>query len=166
MFHQNQFLEFIQKMNIFKSFVRILLNKKRHNRKCVNGEEETGNDFANNMIQQALNMCGSSSAIHESVPEPIIEETYNEPQNVTSSVKPVEITKAEPKYFNDNGIQYKLEDGKMFKQAWKSVPDEQTDESGNIVYSNYRIINKETGKQIKSPKYIIEHLDWQPLDAQ
>ena len=154
-------------MNIFKSFVRILLHKERLNAqcKCISGEEETGNDFANNMIQHALNRCGSSS-IPESTSEPMYEESYVETPNVSTTVKPTEIIKTEPKYFNDNGVQYKLENGKMFKQAWKSVPDEQTDEVGNIVYSNYRIINKETGKQIKSPKYIIEHLDWQPLDAQ
>jgi hypothetical protein len=31
---------------------------------------------------------------------------------------------------------------------------------------SFKLINKDTGKQVKSSKYIIEHLDWQPLDAQ
>ena len=144
-------------MNIFKSFVQNLLNKKQRNSKCISGNEETGNDFANNMIQNALDMCSSTTNSVNNIQT----ETNVESQVISQQTDCIKI---EPKYFSDNGIQYKLENGKMFKQSWKPVSNEQTDEFGNIIYSKYRIINKETGKQMKSSKYIIEYLDWQPLE--
>lgn len=163
MFQQNLFLGFLRKMNIFKDFVRMLKLMFHHNQhnKCGNVEEDDTN-FANNMIQQALNMC--SNAVQTStLTEQQVNEVKPPAQQVVQQIEPV---KSETKYFNDDGIQYKFEDGKMFKQVWKPVPNEQVDGLGNIGYSNYRIINKDTGKQVKSSKYIIEHLDWQPLDAQ
>jgi hypothetical protein len=150
-------------MNIFKDFIRILKLKFHHNQHSKYGSaEEDDTNYANNMIQQALNMC--SNTVQTSTP---IEQQTNEVKSpVQQVIQQVEPVKSEPKYFNDDGIQYKLEDGKMFKQTWKPVPDEQIDSLGNIFYSNYRIINKDTGKQVKSSKYIIEHLDWHPLDLQ
>lgn len=140
--------------------LKLRFHHNQHN-KYGNAEEDDTN-FANNMIQHALNMC--SNTVQTSTP---IEQQVNEvkppAQQVIQQIEPI---KSETKYFNDDGIQYKFEDGKMFKQVWKSVPSEQVDSLGNICYSNYRIINKDTGKPVKSSKYIIEHLDWQPLDAQ
>lgn len=97
-----------------------------------------------------------------SVKQPVYTEQHS-PQPVKT--KPIEICDDNtPKYFTDNNIEFKLENGKLYKKCWQTIKPKQIDEnSKEIIFDNYRIINHETGKPIKNTRYTIQVLDWEEL---
>ena len=59
------------------------------------------------------------------------------------------------KFFEEDGMQLKLENGKLFKKSWTLLP---TDDNPEI-----RVKSKKTGKYIDLDKYIIEKLEWKEI---
>lgn len=119
------------------------------------------------------------------IPE-IVPENFGKPENIANNTQAIntevistdinkstefnnpikEQTTNSIKYFIDNGIQYKLDNGMMFKKVWQTVPiEEHMNEQGEKVFPEFRIVNKETGKQLKSNKYAVEQLIWKKLDS-
>ena len=128
-----------------------------------------GNKFLDNMIQKANAVA---SALEED--NSIQANNYNVSSNVSSS-QPIDnninnvtynnLNNISPKYFIDNGIQFKLENGQLYKKVWKSVQiEEYMNDEGQKVFPEFRIVNKETGKPIKSSKYDVQQLVWQLLE--
>ena len=62
-----------------------------------------------------------------------------------------------PKYFEESGMQFKLENGKLFKKTWVNVTDVERPE--------YRIISKTSNKAVSLDKYKIEKLEWVELPS-
>lgn len=127
-------------------------------------------DETNDIINNALHKC-SQQAKQDNANT--FANTQIFPDDFSQSCNKIRIPESETplcesdvKYFTDNGIKYKLENGKLFKQDWIQIQNMQEDENGNIVYPNFRIINKNSGKIIKSSVYIIEQLDWSPITEQ
>lgn len=64
-------------------------------------------------------------------------------------------TESLPSYFEDDGIQFKLENGILYKKTWETIILN-TDE--------YRCINKNTKKEVQLPeKYQIQHFCWKSI---
>jgi hypothetical protein len=101
-----------------------------------------------------------------------IEEQIQQNNSIKQQLEPAEVTtnnavvKKEPiKYFIDNGIQFKLDNGKLFKKVWQTVPiDAYMSEDGQKVFPEFRIINKETGKQVNTTKYNVQQLVWEAIN--
>ena len=121
---------------------------------------EDGNAFMNNMINIA------TESAEENNSEQIIESTpISEQQQTLSKPKNKQIQLSKPKYFTDNGIMFKIENNVLYKKCWEDVDlNDQTDENGNTIPANFRIINAETGKLFKSDKYKIQQLVWKSLN--
>lgn len=118
---------------------------------------EDGNAFMNNMINIA-----TESAEENNSSQPILpvqeEQSYIQPKHKQTP-------KSEPKYFTDNGIMFKIENNVLYKKCWEDVElNDTTDENGNVIPANFRIINAETGKLFKSDKYKIQQLVWKSLN--
>ena len=92
--------------------------------------------------------------------------TVETSKTITAIPRPNIAEAVTPKYFTDNGIMFKLENGVLYKKCWETVSlVETTDEAtGNVVLPEYRIINAETGKVFKSDKYTVQHLVWKELN--
>ena len=132
---------------------------------------ENGNDFANVIINSAIALGDSQEKQAEQARNaPQMNETKNT-VNMPTSIpilhgKPC-IIESGPRYFTDGGIQYKLEAGQLFKKIWKTVEiDESTNDKGEKVFPEFRIINKETGKTIKSDKYSVQQLQWEQIKTE
>jgi hypothetical protein len=106
---------------------------------------------------------------NDMIEEPLLNEpavTEQTPIVTATTDNNVQLKTKEPvKYFIDNGIQFKLDNGQLFKKVWQTVPIEPyMSDEGQQVFPEFRIINKETGKQINSTKYDVQQLVWEPLN--
>ena len=122
-------------------------------------EYANSNDFFNSVLNagkkigEGLNEEAPPAQPNKNIETNQLETTSNEtPQTFKSN------DSNEPKYFEDNGIKYKLENGILYKNNWISV-EELPDKD------NYRIVSNSTNKVISSDKYRIEKLDWKPLSV-
>lgn len=106
----------------------------------------------------------SNDIIELPLNEPVVTEQI--PIVTATTDNNVQLKEKEPvKYFIDNGIQFKLDNGKLFKKVWKTVPiDVYMSEDGQKVFPEFRIVNKETGKQVNTTKYDVQQLVWEALD--
>lgn len=141
---------------------------------------EDGNSFMENMIQKAtqyaeiMNESTDSNTFtsNESTDSnTFISNESTDSNTFTDSNKNLKFVNNEQnkknsvKYFIDNGIQFKLENGQLFKKIWETVPiTEYLNNSGQKVFPEFRIINKETKKPIKSTKFEVQQLVWKPLE--
>lgn len=146
-----------------------LINSKKF-KAIINGvfsdtDPGNGNTFLDNMIKNATEYAAAleeESKIQPEEPVNIVKQNCIPSTQISCIQQPT--PQSSVKYFIDNGIQFKLEDGQLFKKIWKSVPiEEYMNEEGQKVYPEFRIINKETGKPIKSIKYDVQQLVWTPL---
>ena len=129
---------------------------------AMNNTDMSGNDFMNQMINMAMAAGeeNNEQAANQSQPQNTV---YQEPtqnpqikQNTSNS---------EPKYFTDNGIMFKIENGILYKKCWESINlSEYTDDDGKTILPEYRIINLDSGKPFKSDKYGVQQLIWKPLN--
>jgi hypothetical protein len=129
---------------------------------AMNNTDMSGNDFMNQMINMAMAAGeeNNEQAANQSQPQNTV---YQEPiqnpqikQNTNTS---------EPKYFTDNGIMFKIENGILYKKCWESINlSEYTDDDGKTILPEYRIINLDSGKPFKSDKYGVQQLIWKPLN--
>lgn len=119
---------------------------------------EDGNAFMNYMIQSTIANTEKREALQqqkelaelkaEPIPtttQAVIGPAAAQPQQIPAAVN----------YFTDNGIEYKIENNILYKKDWQNVNSEK--------HINFRIINGETGKQIKNEKYVIQELVWTPV---
>lgn len=117
------------------------------------------NDFFQKMIQ-AGNTVGSMNAANENnkysnnmVPvktENIV--VGNTTQNINHLNTP-------PIYFTEGNIKFKLENNILYKQDWQSILDDSESKD------QFRIINADSGKLINNEKYIIQKLEWVPVNS-
>lgn len=145
-------------------------------------------NFIGNLIEYIKDIINSSSsqesnnASQLSLPETQINQIEQKQvqvqsqetnQNIQSTIqtqavqKKITIPEKQPeiKYFNDNGIQFKLENGQLYKKIWENVNlDITTDQNGNQIYPEIRLINIETNKPTKSSKIGVQKLVWKKLN--
>lgn len=113
---------------------------------------EDGNAFMNYMIQSAIANTEKREALQQQRELAELEAEPYPPQEASPMpVQPQQVP-APVNYFTDNGIEYKIENNILYKKDWQNVNSEK--------HINFRIINGETGKQIKNEKYIIQELVW------
>lgn len=64
-------------------------------------------------------------------------------------------TESLPTYFEDDGIQFKLENGVLYKKTWETI---------TLNTDEYRCVNKNTKKEVQLPdKYQIQHFCWKSI---
>lgn len=108
-----------------------------------------GNDFMNDMMNKAFRKASTNQIQREQ--EELAKKTTAE----SSAPQPAPVVQQEAKYFEDHGIKFKVEGGKIFKKVWVDIS------SGDG--AEYRIIRKSTGKVVSGDGLILEKLDWQEL---
>ena len=117
---------------------------------------EDGNAFMNYMIQSAIAKPEKREALQQQRELAELKaEKYTPPQEASPMPVQSQQVPATVNYFTDNGIEYKIENNILYKKDWQNVNSEK--------HINFRIINGETGKQIKNEKYIIQELVWTPV---
>lgn len=131
--------------------------------------------YLNNIVGNILNSLKFMEADEEDTltsTNEQIEEQIQQNNSIKQQLEPAEVTtnnavvkKESIKYFIDNGIQFKLDNGKLFKKVWQTVPiDAYMSEDGQKVFPEFRIINRETGKQVNTTKYDVQQLVWEAID--
>jgi hypothetical protein len=132
----------------------------------MNNSDMSGNDFMNQMLNVAMESAETNDLNNNSIQnhqQPINDTdiTPYQNQNTTS----IEIPQSTAKYFTDNGIMFKIENGILYKKCWESINlSEYTDDDGKTILPEYRIINLDSGKPFKSDKYGVQQLIWKPLN--
>lgn len=142
---------------------------------AAGGNVEDGNKFFDNMIASATAYAEQAAAAekedqhqHELLEKEKAKLRSNQ-QVAIDSKKTVSTTVnsniiVPVKYFIDNGIQYKIENNELYKKVWKPVEiEESMNDSGQLVYPEFRIVNKDTGKPVKSTKFQVQQLVWELL---
>ena len=129
---------------------------------AMNNSDMSGNDFMNQMINMAMEAGeeNNEQIANQSQPQnDIYQEPIQNPQIKQNTCN------SEPKYFTDNGIMFKIENGILYKKCWETINlSEYTNEDGKTILPEYRIINLDTGKPFKSDKYGVQQLIWKPLN--
>lgn len=157
--------ENIRKVLTEQEYKAILSNKNNRARMNVNMDIDddkysSGKDFYASMLKAATEQgSGESQENLVSTNTEIVTESQPVAKKISIPIEP-------PKYFTDNGVMFKIENGILYKKCWESVSlTETTDEkTGNIILPEYRIINTETGKEYKTNKYTVQHLVWKELN--
>lgn len=114
-----------------------------------NEKYQDSNDFFNSVISQVGNEeineveKNSISSIH------IETQSQNVTQNISNPTQQI----SEPTYFEDDGISFKLENGKLYRKRWQKI-----DECSNKM--EYRILRKRTGRECSKEDFEVEILDW------
>jgi hypothetical protein len=114
-----------------------------------NEKYQNSNDFFNSVISQVGNEGinedekNSISSIH------IETKSQNVTQNIPNPTQQI----SEPTYFEDDGISFKLENGKLYRKRWQKI-----DECSNKI--EYRILRKRTGRECSKEDFEVEILDW------
>lgn len=124
----------------------------------INDFQNISNEISNNNVQP---IC-----IENEIPQiNNSNTTVNLLSNNETTVKQISMGNEKPKYFTDNGIQFKLENGEIFKKVWEDVNLEpiKDEQSGEQIIPEIRLISKETGKPVKSTKFGIQKLVWKKL---
>lgn len=136
------------------------------------GQEEKGLHSANpNMLKKLYEDCGDEIVITRAYPDiqqpqPVIvapplnipllpvseEEIGLLPISPNIPVCPPQyqiLPKTETKFYNDNGVDFKIENGELYKKTWTDVD-----------MKNFRILNVDTNKEFKGKNQKIQILDW------
>ena len=154
----------------YKKFINSKQFKAINSSQNINStNSEDGNIFMENMIQKATQyaeiMNESTDSNTFTSNESTDSNTFTDSNKNLKFVNNEQNKKNSVKYFIDNGIQFKLENGQLFKKIWETVPiTEYLNNSGQKVFPEFRIINKETKKPIKSTKFEVQQLVWKPLE--
>jgi hypothetical protein len=69
-------------------------------------------------------------------------------QNTQTDIEP-------PRYFEDSGIQFKLEKGILYKKVWAEISSDDI--------NDFRIINVKTNKNVDRAKFKLEKLIWKKI---
>ena len=153
-------------------------------------QEQSGQAFFNSMLNAATAYAEQrekenqvqeqqQQRVQPQVQEPVQQNVQQRPEKQIISEQPAQFEQSvkqeipvkqqtiTSKIFVDNGIEFKLENGKLYKKCWRTIKARPIDEnSTEIVFDNYRIVNKDTGKPIKNRKYEIQVLDWELIQSE
>lgn len=128
-----------------------------------NDENISGKDFLQNSIKEAIKTAKGNIETpqsFESFPQQIS-------QNQKQIIQQQNIVQNKVQYFMDDGIQFKIDNGVLYKKVWETVPSEEyINSDGQVVKPEFQIIVKETGKKFNSTKYAIQQLIWKPVQSQ
>lgn len=134
------------------------------------GEDIDPNDFsnANDFFSSVMGAAiekgkaepeakAAEEAMEEEAP-PVQPQPVAGPQPIAEAGVPCQRTEAGPaKFFEEAGIQFKLEGGRIFKRSWVNVSDE--DEP------MFRIRVRKTGRLADEEKFLLEKLEWVEIKA-
>lgn len=107
------------------------------------------NDFFNSVMNAAISKEASKSVAEKPVideqPQPMIVEN-------NTKVAPIKKEVESARFFEEAGIQFKLENGRLFKRSWVNVSDDDMPQ--------FRIKVRKTGKLADEDKFVLEKLEW------
>lgn len=115
-----------------------------------NEKYQDSKDFFNSVISQIGNEEINEDEKNSISSIQFETQCHNVTQNV-SNTSPPQIS--EPTYFEDDGISFKLENGKLYRKRWQKI-----DECSNKM--EYRILRKKTGRECSKEDFEVEILDW------
>lgn len=120
------------------------------------GEIQEANIVANNSSSSSLDLMSQNDLSNQHIEQQEQKIIKIEPKAVQSlqcnSIEP-------PKFFEESGIKFKLENGKLYKKSWHTIDLEAVNTD-----IEYRIKNKTTGKPINSDKYELQKLEWEIIN--
>lgn len=138
----------------------------KHSNSMYQQNNEDGNRFLDNMIEQATNFAQAKE--QDKANEQFVEEVELQPQPIQqqNQKQMVIVQNNVPTLeFEDNGIKYKVEGNHMYKKVWKPVLINPNDPKTNdeVIDGNgeFRIISNKTNKEVDYSKYSLQKLDWQ-----
>ena len=127
-------------------------------------DDMSGKDFLQNSINEAMNVAKGVQKTQE-VSNVISEQQFQHAQ--ASPIIQQNIVQNKVQYFMDDGIQFKIDNGILYKKVWETVQiEEYQNNEGQIVKPEFQIIIKETGKKLNSTKYAVQQLVWKPIQTQ
>ena len=127
-------------------------------------DDMSGKDFLQNSINEAMNVAKGVQKTQE-VSNVISEQQFQHAQ--ASSIIQQNIVQNKVQYFMDDGIQFKIDNGILYKKVWETVQiEEYQNNEGQMVKPEFQIIIKETGKKLNSSKYAVQQLVWKPIKTQ
>lgn len=127
-------------------------------------DDMSGKDFLQNSINEAMNVAKGVQKTQE-VSNVISEQQFQHAQ--ASPIIQQNIVQNKVQYFMDDGIQFKIDNGILYKKVWETVQiEEYQNNEGQIVKPEFQIIIKETGKKLNSSKYAVQQLVWKPIQTQ
>lgn len=119
-------------------------NQRQNSEQSVDESTNESGDFVTNALNN-LTAMNEDVVIDENVPQNV---DMNNNNNIVKN------TNLCPKYFSAGGDEFKLENDILYKKVWATVKN--SDE--------FRIVKSDTGKPIKSDKYLIETLVWKEVE--
>ena len=127
-------------------------------------DDMSGKDFLQNSINEAMNVAKGVQKTQE-VSNVISEQQFQHAQ--ASPIIQQNIVQNKVQYFMDDGIQFKIDNGILYKKVWEIVQiEEYQNNEGQMVKPEFQIIIKETGKKLNSSKYAVQQLVWKPIKTQ
>ena len=127
-------------------------------------DDMSGKDFLQNSINEAMNVAKGVQKTQE-VSNVISEQQFQHAQ--ASPIIQQNIVQNKVQYFMDDGIQFKIDNGILYKKVWETVQiEEYQNNEGQMVKPEFQIIIKETGKKLNSSKYAVQQLVWKPIKTQ
>ena len=134
--------------NVPQEYIHSILSVSEFNAKFnTNIKEQSA------QIQEQMNNNLNSQVYTDKVPN------YNTQVNnilqQTTFTETTTKTESLPTYFEDDGIQFKLENGVLYKKTWETI---------TLNTDEYRCVNKNTKKEVQLPdKYQIQHFCWKSI---
>ena len=127
-------------------------------------DDMSGKDFLQNSINEAMNVAKGVQKTQE-VSNVISEQQFQHAQ--ASPIIQQNIVQNKVQYFMDDGIQFKIDNGILYKKVGETVQiEEYQNNEGQMVKPEFQIIIKETGKKLNSSKYAVQQLVWKPIKTQ
>ena len=127
-------------------------------------DDISGKDFLQNSINEAMIVAKGTQKSQE-VSNVISEQPFQHTQ--VSPIIQQNIVQNKVQYFMDDGIQFKIDNGILYKKVWETVQiEEYQNNEGQMVKPEFQIIIKETGKKLNSTKYAVQQLVWKPIQTQ
>ena len=117
---------------------------------------QNSKEFFNNITNAAMQMAEQNENSENSENNQIISQNNENSQQKNDKYF---CNKQSIKYFEDNGIFFKLENNILYKKCWETVDWENQEDKSE----QYRIINTETNKIVNNSKYAIQKLTWKQL---
>ncbi len=127
----------------------------------------SGKDFLNNSIKEAMRVAHEESSKEQ---HNVVSNTNQNNSQISNQPNQLNqenqiISQKNIKYFMDDGNQFKIEDNILYKKIWETVNlEESQNEDGQLVLPEFRIVNKDTLKSIKTSKYAVQQLIWKQMD--
>jgi len=126
---------------------------------------ENGKDFFNAMLA-AGNSIGQENSNkvdnkkkNEKIKEKEKEHNISNNSNISQNNNNQEV-----RYFEEGGIKFKLENGKLYKKVWKQLLlNGQKTPDGDEAVSEFRLVSFSTKKLVNVDKVELQHLEWEEV---